>query len=62
MNEFKSFAFKKAWWLLIKFLFKEFMKNSFKNDEKENHSDDIATDRLTTSKDKKQLKIDKVSN
>jgi len=38
------------------------MKNSFKNDEKENHSDDIATDRLTTSKDKKQLKIDKVSN
>jgi len=61
-NEFKSSAFKKAQWSSVKFSFRKFVKNSSENDEEENHFDDVATDRLTTSRNKKQLRIDKVSD
>jgi len=62
-NESESSVLKKARRSRVKFSSKKFVRNSCsENDDEENNSDDVATERFTTSKSKKQLKISKVSD
>ena len=61
-NESESSVLKKARRSRVKFSSKKFVRNSCsENDDEENNSDDVATERSATSKSKKQLKVSKVS-
>ncbi len=63
LNESESSAFKKARRSRVKFSSKKFVRDSCsENDDEENNSDDVATERFTLSKSAKQLKVSKMSN